>query len=125
MRTILLVCMMLACPTIGCGNGSGGSQDGGADGGNSCADMTGSWEMTVSCPMSGSGASATMTQDGCELTLEYGDDGVMTGTVDQAGQVVLHGELEDGATTCTGTLDGDRLTAPCSPGGCTLELERR
>jgi hypothetical protein len=53
----------------GCGYGG---ENGNGDGNGNCPDMTGTWVVIDHCEPSVIGTTAAVTQDGCDITADWG-----------------------------------------------------
>lgn len=104
---------VLALATVHCSSSS--SDDGGGSGGGTgtqCADISGTWSVTGTCPANGNCA---VSQTGCTASFAC-DFGITTAAV--SGTSV---SFDVQGAPCTGTVGNQQLNASCttSSGSCT------
>lgn len=88
-----------------------------------CPGLAGTWQTTAHCEGAAVGASHTLTQEGCDFTLE-GYDVDLDGHLWHEGSVSIHGELGGSTRTCSGTVGGGVMDLSCDVGSqpCQVQL---
>ena len=139
--TSLFPLVVPALLAVACGSGDGGeSPEGGHPSG--CPDLAGDFVVGSSCTSTGSGHgsassgtfAATMTQNGCEISLIQKDDKTPTewvskGTIDETGKLTLTGDFGFTVLTeCLVQVANDGWTGTCASADgtetCELEAQR-
>jgi hypothetical protein len=105
----------------GCGYGG---DNGNGDGNGNCPDMTGTWVVTAHCEPSVVGTTSTVTQDGCDITADWGGV-IFTGTVDGNGNTTITQDPLEGNMVCTGGVTGNTWTVDCTPDGCHVVSQKQ
>lgn len=80
-----------------------------------CPEISGTWEITAHCSPSVVGSTMVFSQSGCIINqIDPWTD--WSGSIDEEGNMIWSGPADGGETmVCNATLDGDTISATCSP----------
>ena len=90
----------------------------GTTGGESCPDVSGSWDISAHCDASVIGMTLQVTEANCALSFAAPFD-QFRGSVATDGKITL-----SGPQSCTGTATASSVSMDCTPAPCPVKLSR-
>ncbi|MCA9668030.1 MAG: hypothetical protein KC503_20670 [Myxococcales bacterium] len=117
-KSVFVVGACALAMAVACGN------DGGGEPGN-CPNVAGQWTIASHCEASFVGATMTLAQNGCAITVTQAPwSSGWAGSITAEGAVTMSGPADNETLTCTGNLSGNTFSMSCSPGTCDVTVSK-